>query len=71
MAQKMNTVDRFAAVNSVGETPGPIPNPEAKPYSANGTATDRMWESRTPPQHTYTMTRQATLDGSFPLSGTF
>ncbi|MCD4558077.1 hypothetical protein, partial [Schaalia sp. lx-100] len=26
--------------------------PEAKPYSANGTALDRMWESRTPPQPT-------------------
>ena len=31
------------------ETPGPIPNPEVKPASANGTAPDRMWESRTPP----------------------
>ena len=31
------------------ETPGPIPNPEVKPASANGTATDRLWESRTPP----------------------
>jgi hypothetical protein len=34
---------------SVGETPGPIPNPEAKPYSADGTALARVWESRTPP----------------------
>ena len=31
------------------ETPGTIPNPEVKPASANGTAPDRMWESRTPP----------------------
>src|SRR5882757_5513387 len=34
---------------SVGETPGPIPNPEAKPFSADGTALGRVWESRTPP----------------------
>src|SRR6478609_206949 len=31
------------------ETPGPIPNPEVKPFSADGTATERLWESRTPP----------------------
>jgi hypothetical protein len=31
------------------ETPGPIPNPEVKPASADGTATERLWESRTPP----------------------
>ena len=31
------------------ETPGPIPNPEVKPDSADGTATERLWESRTPP----------------------
>ena len=35
--------------HSVGETPGPIPNPEAKPHSADGTAPARVWESRTPP----------------------
>src|SRR5699024_3862294 len=34
---------------SVGETPGPIPNPEAKTHSADGTAPGRVWESRTPP----------------------
>ena len=38
--------------HSTGETPSTIPNLEAKPGSANGTATDRLWESRTPPQHT-------------------
>ena len=31
------------------ETPGPIPNPEAKPDSADGTAPARVRESRTPP----------------------
>ena len=30
-------------------TPGPIPNPEAKPSSADGTALARVWESRSPP----------------------
>src|SRR3954452_23469688 len=34
-----------------GGTPGPIPNPEAKPSSADGTALDRVWESRTPPSN--------------------
>ena len=34
------------------ETPGPIPNPEAKPASADGTALARVWESRTPPNTT-------------------
>ena len=31
------------------ETPGPIPNPEAKPASADGTALVTVWESRTSP----------------------
>src|SRR5919106_689665 len=31
------------------ETPGLIPNPEAKPLSADGTALETGWESRTPP----------------------
>src|SRR5215469_5822584 len=34
---------------SEGETPGPIPNPEVKPFSADGTARGTAWESRTPP----------------------
>ena len=34
---------------SVRETPGPIPNPEAKLHCADGTAPARVWESRTPP----------------------
>ena len=37
---------------SGGETPGHIPNPEAKPTSADGTALGRVWESRTPPDST-------------------
>src|SRR5439155_8199732 len=41
--------------HSGGETPGHIPNPEAKPSSADGTAPARVWESRTPPNthHTF------------------
>ena len=39
--------------HSTGETPSNIPNLDAKPGSANGTATDRLWESRTPPQPTH------------------
>ena len=35
--------------HSERETPGPIPNPEVKPFSADGTAAERLWESRTPP----------------------
>src|SRR4051812_39292499 len=33
------------------ETPGNIPNPEAKPLSADGTAPGTGWESRTPPDN--------------------
>src|ERR1700712_2993778 len=49
-------VVRCSGGHSGGETPGPIPNPEAKPSSADGTATDRSWESRTPPEHPTTPT---------------
>jgi hypothetical protein len=38
-----------SVVIAVGETPGPIPNPEVKPTSADGTAPETVWESRTPP----------------------
>lgn len=30
-------------------TPGPFPNPEAKPVCADGTAPVRVWESKLPP----------------------
>ncbi len=33
-----------------GETPGLIPNPVVKPSSADGTARETVWESRTPPE---------------------
>ena len=39
----------LSVVHSYRETPGPIPNPEAKPVHADGTATGRLWESKSPP----------------------
>ena len=39
----------LSVVNSYRETPGPIPNPEAKPVHADGTATGRLRESKSPP----------------------
>lgn len=39
---------------SLGETPGPIPNPEAKPWHGDGTMPERTWESSTPPQPHFT-----------------
>src|SRR3954464_14480269 len=47
--------------HSGGETPGLIPNPEAKPSSADGTALGRVWESRTPPDST--LGKAHTTDG--------
>ena len=43
--------------HSVGETPGPIPNPEAKAHCADGTALVRVWESRSPPDLTWSKRR--------------
>src|SRR3954468_23289474 len=36
----------------VRETPGSIPNPEVKPFSADGTARGTVWETRTSPDNT-------------------
>ncbi len=33
-----------------GDTPGPIPNPEVKPVSADGTWLETAWESRSLPR---------------------
>ena len=38
-----------SVVTATGKRPAPIPNPEAKPDSADGTAPARVRESRTPP----------------------
>lgn len=48
-AQKFCCPESLSVVNSDRETPGPIPNPEAKPARADGTATGRLWESKLPP----------------------
>ena len=45
-------VDYLVVVIAAGKRPASIPNLEAKPASADGTAPGRVWESRTPPQHT-------------------
>jgi hypothetical protein len=39
--------------NSEEETPVPIPNTEVKLFSADGTAREAVWESRTPPKSFY------------------
>ena len=44
-------VEPLVVVIAAGKRPAPIPNLEAKPASADGTAPGRVWESRTPPQH--------------------
>ena len=41
----------LVVVIAAGKRPVSIPNLEAKPTSADGTAPGRVWESRTPPQH--------------------
>jgi hypothetical protein len=37
--------------NGEGETPVPIPNTEVKTFSADGTAREAVWESRSPPKN--------------------
>src|SRR3982750_2572757 len=51
------------------ETPGHIPNPEAKPLSADGTAPETGWESRTPPDKPSTKGPQPPGRGPFVMSG--
>ncbi len=41
---------RFLGDHSEGETPVPIPNTVVKPLSADGTAWEAAWESRTLPR---------------------
>ena len=48
----LRCAERCFGGHSGGETPGYIPNPVAKPSSADGTALVRVWESRTPPDST-------------------
>jgi hypothetical protein len=51
--RKGRQLHRVPGGYSEGETPGPIPNPEVKLFSADGTAREASRESRTPPEHTY------------------
>ena len=64
----VSAVHAFLGVSVVdggGETPGPFPNPEAKPARADGTAPGREWESRLPPtQQLHTSTRRTNTDGA-------
>ena len=53
----------LVVVIAPGKRPASIPNLEAKPGSANGTATARLWESRTPPQHTSEAARNLRVSG--------
>lgn len=50
-AQAQGRYNRICGGHGLGETPGPIPNPEAKTQHGNGTALGRVWESSTPPLH--------------------
>ena len=50
-------------------TPGPIPNPEAKPSSADGTALVRVWESRSPPTSNVKKKGPAGNGGAFLVPG--
>ena len=50
------------------ETPGPIPNPEAKPDSADGTAPARVRESRTPPSTHHTVGPEPPTSGPGPTA---
>ena len=43
-------LNHLVVVIAAGKRPASIPNLEAKPASADGTAPGRVWESRTPPQ---------------------
>ena len=49
VATLKNTV--FFGGNCEEETPVPIPNTEVKLFSADGTAREAEWESRTPPKN--------------------
>lgn len=51
--QRLTVQEKICGGHGPGETPGPIPNPEAKAWHGDGTAPDRVWESSTPPHHTY------------------
>ena len=41
--------ENFSGGYGEGETPVPIPNTAVKPVNVDGTAPERVWESRKPP----------------------
>jgi hypothetical protein len=45
-----NVALEFLGDHSEGETPVPISNTEVKPFNADGTAWEAVWESRTLPR---------------------
>src|SRR3954451_7524104 len=64
----MGTCSQSYGGHGERETPGHIPNPEAKPLSADGTALETGWESRTPPDKPSTKGPQPPGRGPFVTS---
>ena len=64
--QRLTVQEKICGGHGPGETPGPIPNPEAKAWHGDGTAPDRVWESSTPPHHTYRKPLGAHAPRGFP-----
>ena len=67
--QRLTVQEKICGGHGPGETPGPIPNPEAKAWHGDGTAPDRVWESSTPPHHTYRKPRYLKGTGASRISG--
>ena len=57
-----------SVVTATGKRPAPIPNPEAKPDSADGTAPARVRESRTPPSTHHTVGPEPPTSGPGPTA---
>jgi hypothetical protein len=55
---------RFFGGDGEEATPVPIPNTEVKLFSADGTAREAVWESRTPPKNFFIPARSQTLKGA-------
>ena len=59
-------LNHLVVVIAAGKRPASIPNLEAKPASADGTAPGRVWESRTPPQQPSMVGPVGTLSSNGP-----
>ncbi len=57
-------VDHFFGGDGEEATPVPIPNTEVKLFSADGTAREAVWESRTPPKNFFIAARSQKQKGS-------